>query len=1370
MELPSAGTIEFPLMDIKRGEEENEWKSSVHPTAGLQPILPLWDERKKHKVSWEEKTEQIEESYTTDVQPDSPYSSVSAETATQEEESPFESKDPIEITDTITDSSETCVEPAESFPTDISLQLVMVKRKSGLPDPRLQGVLRRRLRLLENDSKEVMAVFGELSARLLSIHSDQDLIIVTFKTFEEIWKFSTYYSLGFFNHCMENLLLDQSFWLLSEDDNEEEEAGIEVCISDGYLNLMYKGLLMQEGSFFVHCPGSRIREAVVVESKLKLQQNEHWDKGEARPSELDSSISHSKASLEPVSPFHQWFLKTCSIVHNVDSSSGTPSEVSNQIAVGSCVAVVDYVSEAPEEMSFECGDKIEIVGFYIKSLQWFVGKHSGTGKTGLVETGNVKPDIPASGLVDKDFLEEEKLFFKKGSDYDCENAVRLLKKLTKTDVHTVYRLDAVEEKDTKNTKEKDMRKSLSSCKVSISQGMVKETLRKCSHGKSAPKRTENQEVDQSLKAAEPSCEGTEQPTFCINREGSCNDQDILESLLQFLNSKEYQPCYKNLYDMACPFLNTIFQGYNDENELVRYLSLAREAAKKASMHFALTRVCFLLGRLSAKKNKFSQARVYFEEALAVIRGEFGDLILVVAVYTNLIAIYLKQKYKEKYLPIFDKVSSLLLSIPNCVCSTGMESIILKHALKRAVLHQDKQTEARACFLLVKLYSQLKQYEEVLPFLERLQALDNSSLLHNQTLSANRYIRLSEVYTRKCLPHIALSCVKAAIKRSSIFKDFMRSVELILINAPKLYGLKKSTQIFPTQIAPYLRQALSSVSTQEEKKLSSMLYTSLSELYASHKEYRKAIEYMTKAFDTNISVNTKMVRNLLVSLAWLHVLQEQNNNALDILNEILESEEGTCQELGVIYNINAIALRRTNRIKEATLHYYKALYISKECAMISNQAIVLANFGILCLHAQAYSLAGNYLLKSATLFCELQCKGFNSDFIQVLLLLGHYYINGSCKDKGRLYYEWAFLVAMEANNYERQLQALQLLCQFYRTFSADEAQCIIYNKYQLSLVRKMSDKVFESQILESISHLYLSLGVERAYRSALEYTKRSLGIFIDLQQKDKEAYAWLQAGKIYHVLGQNELVDLYIQVALEAALCTGDPNLAMELFECAGDIYANGTREREKALPFYRDRALPLAVKIGNERAELKLCNKLVELLINLKAYEEALDYAKVSLALSVTMGFQLNERVAYHRLACIYHQLGQCELAEHYYLKALSLCPSVLEFDEEAVYYMKVYLILGDITFNDLKDPFDAAGYYHLALAAAMDLGNKKAQLKIYTKLAIIYHNFLVDRELSLFFYKKARVFASELNVRRINLSAEQCYQATAWAPFNNLI
>lgn len=53
---------------------------------------------------------------------------------------------------------------------------------------------------------------------------------------------------------------------------------------------------------------------------------------------------------------------------------------------------------------------------------------------------------------------------------------------------------------------------------------------------------------------------------------------------------------------------------------------------------------------------------------------------------------------------------------------------------------------------------------------------------------------------------------------------------------------------------------------------------------------------------------------------------------------------------------------------------------------------------------------------------------------------------------------------------------------------------------------------------------------------------------------------------------------------------------------------------------FQDRALPLAVQTGNKTTELRLYNKLVELLVNLKVYEESLEYAKASLVLSVNLG------------------------------------------------------------------------------------------------------------------------------------------------------
>ncbi|XP_009934678.2 SH3 domain and tetratricopeptide repeat-containing protein 1 isoform X1 [Opisthocomus hoazin] len=1252
-------------------------------------------------------------------------------------------------------SSRTLCSQEENFPTDISLKLMMVRRKSGCPDPRLQRQLRGQLRLLENDSREVMAVFSELSARLLSIHSDQDLIVVTFKTFEEIWKFRTYRSLGFINHCMENLFLDQSFWLCSE---EEEEMGIEVCINEKSLNLMCRSLLIQEGAFFVLCPDNLIRKVMDTDNEI----NTYFETGAFAEDVTGGSVDGdmtmlSNASPEPLIPFHQWFLKGYS--NPIDFTCKTESKSSSKVAMGSCLAVMNYESAVLEEMSFQEGDEIEIFGYFIECMEWFLGRHAFTGQIGFVKTSHVKLDLSKNKPQDSGFLEEEELsFFSKEKNLD--KVIHLLKQTSITDVCSVYRIDRLEESEFQKANECEIPCSHFSTGSTSKNGKIEEFLTNFKNLEAA--QPEKPTTEGNNSASSPNTEifpPPEGPCFHIHQ-NDVQASDTFESLLPFLNRGEYERNFKSLYDFSYPFINSMFYGFSEEEELVSFFRLAREAAKKAGMSWALARLCFLLGRLSVKKLKFSQARVYFEEALGAAAGGFSDLYFVIALYTNLSVIYLTQKNKLKCAHVFDKATSLLMGIPNYISSADLESDILKYALKRTILSQNKRAEARACFLLAKHYSAHKQHEEALPFLERFQLLLNDLGLQNN-LSNNCYFKLAESYNEKCLPHIVLSCIKVtSSQNTSTLMDSLKRIDLVIKNAPKIYGLKRLRQMLPSQIAPYLRKALSCVFTNEQQGLCSTICLSLAKLYSHHKRYGKAIVYMMKALDS-VSAKPEETINYLVSLAWLYILYRQYDVALVILNAVVDSSWSNPQQLGIAYNMLAIALKRTNNTKEAAESYYKALRLSEETSMTHNQAVVLANFGALCLHAAASKLAEHYYIRAVKLFSKLPSTDCGQDFIQVLLQLGCYYVGGTQREKGRFYYEWAFLVAMETSHLESQLQAIKLLCQFYSTVVPNEAQCVIYNEYQLSLARKMSNKVLEGQILETISQLYLSLGTERAYRSALEYTKRSLGIFIDLQKKEKEAYAWLRAGKIYYVLRQNELVDLYIQVAQDAALHTGDANLGMELFEAAGDIFFNGTWEKEKAVTFYRDRALPLAVKTGNKNTELRLCNKLVELLMNLKVYEESLEYARVSLMLSVSLGNRLNERIAYHRLAAIHHHLGHCELAEHFYLKALSLCSSPLEFEEETLYYVKVYLILGDIIFYDLKDPFDAAGYYHLALAAAMDLGNKKAQLKIYTRLAVIYHNFLVDREMSLFFYQKARTFATELNIRRINLAPDQCHKSS---------
>ncbi|KAK1175243.1 SH3 domain and tetratricopeptide repeat-containing protein 1 isoform X1 [Acipenser oxyrinchus oxyrinchus] len=1264
------------------------------------------------------------------------------------------------------EGSFSCSAAEDIFPTAIFVKLVMMRLESGLPDTELQEMLRGKLRILENDSGEVMAVFSELSARLLSIHSDQDLIVITFKTFEEIWKFSTYHSLGFVGHCMENLLLDQAFWLQHLD---EEDAWINVLIDEESLSSMYRGIMMQEGTYFARCIAEQSYDSSSSGSELTLQHNdivivEPLSSGSswAAQSLVDGTRGViSKSVLEPVGSFHQWFLKTYTESIWMCSNS-VQFDFPFQIAVGSCFASVYCKGNGPDELAFQTGDSIEIVGFLVSCLEWFVGKHADSGKIGLVKTRDVKPSDSACQSTEVFINEDEKSIFKFQEECFEEDSITLLKKMSQTDTGTVYKMDKLGPPGSARMLPQEMQSMVSDQERRELKDKRSISMEQREHQTSA---SLSEDEDAISIRGHPQPSGPGEPCFFISNLEENSSAEEFQPLLEFLNSLDYKPEFRNLYDFSFAFLNSTFHGYSEEEELVCYLGLARETARKKKMLWAQTRVCFLLGKLCAKKCKFSQARVYFEEALSVVKEDFMDMFLLIAVNTNLAAIYLKQKNKEKCSAIFERIAALLMGIPNYICSTEMESEILKYILKKTVLAQNKLAEARTCFLLAKFYTKRNENDRALPFIERLQLLTKELSIRSRTMPSDYYLTLGKLYGEKYLPHLAVSCVKhAALHSSSTLTDCLIGINFVLKNASRLYGMGRTGVVIPTQVGPYLKRALTFFSNKGEQAHCRTICLCLSQLYQHHKMFNKAICYLLNAINSESWTSSVDATDTQISLAWLHILNYQYEKALDILNSILDTSPSSCTPLqqGAVYNMRAIALRHVKDVKQAAESLQKALYICEEQDFKHNQAIVQANFGFLCVFAKATCVAETSLVKSVKLFSELQDAAHDVSFITVLLELGQYYIGQNQKEKGPFYYEWAFLIAIMANHADCQIQATQLLCHFYSAVSQNEAQCIIYSEHLLALARKTGDKKLEGEILESISQLYFSLGTERAYKSALEYTKRSLGIFIDLKKKEKEAYAWLQAGKIYHTLRQNELVDLYIQVAQDSAVSTGDHYFALELFEAAGDVFFNGSWDRDKAVLFYRDRALPLAIKTGALNIQLRLSNKLVELLLNLKAFGEAVEYAQTAMAISISFDDQLNERVAYHRLATVYHCLGQCELAEHYYLKALSLCSSPLEFDEETLYYVKVYQTLGDMLFYELKDPHDAAGYYHLALAAAMDLGNKKSQLTLCTRLATIYHNFLVNRELSLFFYQKARVFAADLNVRRINLSPDQYYQNTA--------
>ncbi|KAB5579281.1 hypothetical protein PHYPO_G00193310 [Pangasianodon hypophthalmus] len=1249
----------------------------------------------------------------------------------------------------------------DKIPTVLALQLAIAEGPDRLPaDKDTQEVLCGKLRVLETDLSNISSLISEFSAHLVSINSEERTIFITFKSFEEIWKFSTYHRMGFLRQCLGNLLLDQEFWLNALD---QEDSGIEVSIKEEVLNQMYKGFLMQEGSFFGSCTVNQMFDSCTSGSDLYLEKGDialfeppFLGSGWTVLSLADGSRgTKAQPALEPVIPFHEWFLKSCPEWVLVGSGKKC-CDLPYQIAVGICEATEVYDGNGPDELSFEAGDRIIIEGLLVTCFEWFMGKLERTGDMGLVKTSLVKETDSLCESNEIFMKQEDRKIFNLEQETIKKEAIAFLKKTCQSNVATVYKLDSASPRSIQNGP------------TNSEHVCMKRNIANILNEIREPLQNEQTQTQDSVKLQTDEPTGsTESPqeiphfTVCSEQDGP--NPDGYHSLLSFLGSRDHRPEFQPLYAAYPEFLLLHFQGHSDEEELVAYLGVAREAARKKRMSWAQSRICFLLGQLCAGRSKFSQARVYYEEALSVPRDYFTDMYLLSAIYSNLALIYLTQKNAEKYLALSERFAALLMAV--CDYLSGTEDPeVLKFALKKAVLSQNKPAEARVCFLLAKFYLKLGEGTNAVPFIERLQILADEMPGACDKLRSHGFLLLARLYSDYGLLHLAESSAwQACLQVSSSVTDCFCSVSLLLENGRELYGVD-----IPAQVAPCLTRAAAMESADMEPSLSHAYALCLSWLFHKHGMPKRAIQYMCSFL--NHSSATTLSRSdasaALIWLAWLYICDLQHHSALDVLDSVLSSlpEHRTTQLEGVIYNMRGITLRHAGDVKQAAENFHAAVDVCEEFEDKHNWATALANFGFLSLQVNAKRVAEEQLTQAVELFSELEDKDLEIklNFVVVLLELGKLYVSQGFYEKGKVCYEWALLISIVYDNSERQLQATRHLCQLYSEACPDEVQCIIYNEHQLNLLHQTGDRTLEAEILEKISQLYLSLGTKKANRYALDYTKRSIGIYIDMGRKRKEAHGWLQAGKIYHILKQTELVDLYVQVAQDIALSTGDTLFILELLEAAGDAFFNSTLDREKAVCFYRDRALPIAVKSSSVRCQLRLCNKLAELLLQLGQYGEALEYAQTALEISVSLADRLNERVAFHRLATLYHCLSQFELAEHHFLKALSLCPSPLQFDEEALYYVKVYQTLGDITFYDLKDPFDAAGYYHLALAAAMDLGNKKSQLELCTRLATVYHNFLMDRELSLHFYQRARAFAADLNIRRINLSPNQSFRTTS--------
>lgn len=287
-----------------------------------------------------------------------------------------------------------------------------------------------------------------------------------------------------------------------------------------------------------------------------------------------------------------------------------------------------------------------------------------------------------------------------------------------------------------------------------------------------------------------------------------------------------------------------------------------------------------------------QARVYYEEALSVCVNGFSDTALLVALFTNLTAVYLKQRMTDKLPHTQEKASALLLCLP-CHSFTSTDEVeLLKLLLRRSVVMADRHLEARVCYLISSLFLCLRKNDDALPFVERLQFL--SATLSNSTegcpiAPVDLNWLLSLLYHRKYMPYLALASLSLDSRQDHSLHNGFKRIELFIRNSVRLNPRwREGTSLLPAQIVVYLQQAVAIAEREEDMKTQRDLCQGLASLYQQYDALDKAVHCAQQAVETGGHISEEDGFEASVLLGWLLVLAGQAERAQSVLQPLLTS--------------------------------------------------------------------------------------------------------------------------------------------------------------------------------------------------------------------------------------------------------------------------------------------------------------------------------------------------------------------------------------------------------------------------------------------------------------------------------------------------
>ncbi|XP_019646271.1 PREDICTED: SH3 domain and tetratricopeptide repeat-containing protein 1-like isoform X1 [Branchiostoma belcheri] len=672
--------------------------------------------------------------------------------------------------------------------------------------------------------------------------------------------------------------------------------------------------------------------------------------------------------------------------------------------------------------------------------------------------------------------------------------------------------------------------------------------------------------------------------------------------------------------------------------------------------------------------------------------------------------------------------------------------LYEYYMFKAILANDTKTENKMCRQLFRLYGQANALRWSTMCAERALLINKAE----ERPTLGDFYTLHTLYAQDGKWCSASLCLKIVLEYETANPTlYLKLADLCIKGASSSTQDDADRKVVPSETRKYFQRILDLTAGSENRSLQFEAHTGLFAVNGGKNDVAAAVQHLEEAISLSqdLGMVTERLELLTVAGSFYQERCHEGKTATSKLEEALSLANQTKSELGggIVCNKLGLVLQWQGYYKQAEGYLKRALLLSLRTNNKINELISYANIASLYKDWKNYYIAEKCLRKA--LLIEVPTEGerlaFNC-YADIYAALGNIYLfHLDNKPAAKCYYEMALAVAMWNSDKRGQMH----LANFLGTCQGDlndgqEDQAPKYFQFALPLAVELKERSVEGVLRARLGEMHLKAGNHQA---ALSHTKDSLGIFIDLDDKKNEARTWKATGDIYSSMESFELADMYYQKANIIATDIGDLDEQWTVSQALGKLYAYDMNELNRAVDFFQHTVLPLAEKTGDNSKEILAHNWLTHLMYKVNRYDDATTHANRAWRLSAEAHNPLCERVACLRLARLHLCQEQYELAEHYFLQALSLTHGVFVEDVGCRFYLNLFSTLADITLNHMKDAKDSATYYEMALGLAMHGGFRAKEMYVLTQLAKIYHTHLNDKELSLEFYNRARLLATEL-------------------------